>query len=66
MSPAAAGRTSTATPAFGGFLLIVGIPFLLIGLMGVLPKRAALWLSRIVAVLGVALIVGLVIWLKVS
>lgn len=49
---------------FGVFLMIVSIPFLLIGLMSVLPKQAALWLSRAVAVLGVLLIIGLVISLK--
>lgn len=49
---------------FGVFLLIVSIPFLLTGLMSVLPTRAALWLSRIVAVLGVLLIVALLVWLN--
>jgi len=49
---------------FGGFLLVASIPFVLTGLMSVLPKRAALWVSRISVVLGVVLIVGLVIWLN--
>ncbi len=52
------------TLIFGVFLLIVSIPFLLTGLMSVLPRRAALWLSRIVAVLGVLLIVALLVWLN--
>jgi len=38
--------------------------FLLTGLMAVLPKRAALWLSRIVAVLGILLIIALAISLR--
>lgn len=52
------------TGIFGFLLLIVSIPFLLTGLMSVLPKRAALWLSRIAAVLGVLLIVALLVWLN--
>ena len=46
---------------FGIFLAIVSSLFLLTGLMAVLPKRAALWLSRIVAVLGILLIIALAI-----
>ncbi|MGI8720801.1 MAG: hypothetical protein ACR2JG_01100 [Geodermatophilaceae bacterium] len=54
------------TNIFGGLLLIVSIPVLLTGLLAVLPKRAALWLSRILAVLGVLLIVWLLIELNSS
>jgi len=43
---------------------LVSALFLLTGLMSVLPKRAALWLSRIVAVLGILLIIALAISLR--
>ncbi len=46
---------------FSFMILVLSSLFLLTGLLGVLPKRAALWLSRIAAVV-VALVLALLIW----